>query len=127
MRDGGADLETIMAAHGSGAVQQSREQGLVLLNIDVGGGTTKISLIDNGKIRATTAVNIGARLVAHDGADAIVRLEKGGRRFLQDLGQQLDFGAKVSDDLRAQLGKPDGASAFRCADDQRSSRGRIFT
>ncbi len=71
-----------MAAHGSGAVQQSREQGLTLLNIDVGGGTTKISLIDNGKIRATTAVNIGARLVAHDGADAIVRLEKGGRRFL---------------------------------------------
>jgi ethanolamine utilization protein EutA len=84
-------------------VQQSREQGLVLLNIDVGGGTTKISLIDNGKIRATTAVNIGARLVAHDGADVIVRLEKGGRRFLQDLGQRLDFGARVPDDLRAQL------------------------
>ena len=87
----GPTLETIMAAHGSGAVQQSREQGLVLLNIDVGGGTTKISLIDNGKIRATTAVNIGARLVAHDGADAIVRLEKGGRRFLQDLGQRSRF------------------------------------
>jgi len=99
----GPTLETTMAAHGSGAVQQSREQGLVLLNIDVGGGTTKISLIDNGKIRATTAVNIGARLVAHDGADVIVRLEKGGRRFLQDLGQRLDFGATVPDDLRAQL------------------------
>jgi ethanolamine utilization protein EutA len=99
----GPKLETTMAAHGSGAVQQSREQGLVLLNIDVGGGTTKISLIDNGKIRATTAVNIGARLVAHDGADVIVRLEKGGRRFLQDLGQRLDFGARVPDDLRAQL------------------------
>src|SRR4030095_7217789 len=53
----GPTLETIMAAHGSGAVQRSREEGLVLLNIDVGGGTTKISLIDNGKIRATTAVN----------------------------------------------------------------------
>lgn len=99
----GPTLETIMAAHGSGAVQQSREQGLVLLNIDVGGGTTKISLIDNGKIRATAAVNIGARLVAHDGADAIVRLEKGGRRFLRDLGQRLDYGGRVSDDLRARL------------------------
>ena len=99
----GPTLETIMAAHGSGAVLQSRDQGLTLLNIDVGGGTTKISLIDNGKIRATTAVNIGARLVAYDAADAIVRLEKGGRRFLRDLGYDLDYGAKISDDLRTRL------------------------
>jgi len=99
----GPTLETIMAAHGSGAVQQSRDQGLVLLNIDVGGGTTKISLIDNGKIRATTAINIGARLVAHDGRNSIVRLEKGGRRFLADLGENLDIGARVADELRARL------------------------
>jgi len=99
----GPTLETIMAAHGSGAVQQSRDQGLVLLNIDVGGGTTKISLIDNGKIRATTAINIGARLVAHDGRNSIVRLEKAGRRFLADLGENLDIGARVPDELRARL------------------------
>jgi ethanolamine utilization protein EutA (predicted chaperonin) len=101
----GPALETIMAAHGSGAVLQSRELGLTLLNIDVGGGTTKISLIDNGKIRATTAVNIGARLVAHDGADAIVRLEKGGRRFLNDLGHNIDFGAKISEDIRERMAR----------------------
>lgn len=99
----GPTLETIMAAHGSGAVQQSRDQGLVLLNIDVGGGTTKISLIDNGKIRATTAINVGARLVAHDGRNSIVRLEKAGRRFLGDLGENLDIGARVPDELRARL------------------------
>jgi ethanolamine utilization protein EutA len=101
----GPALETIMAAHGSGAVLQSRELGLILLNIDVGGGTTKISLIDNGKIRATTAVNIGARLVAHDTADAIVRLEKAGRRFIDDLGHNLDFGAKISEDLRERMAR----------------------
>ena len=99
----GPTLETIMAAHGSGAVMQSRELGLTLLNIDVGGGTTKASLIDNGKIRATTALNLGARLVAHDDSDSIVRLEKGGRRFLADLGYNLELGAKISDDLRTQL------------------------
>jgi ethanolamine utilization protein EutA len=101
----GPTLETIMAAHGSGAVQQSREQGLVLLNIDVGGGTTKVSVIDNGKIRATTAVNIGARLIAHDGEERIVRLETGGRRFLDDLGQALALGAKIGDDLRDRLAR----------------------
>jgi ethanolamine utilization protein EutA len=99
----GPTLETIMAANGSGAVQRSREEGLVLLNIDVGGGTTKISLIDNGKIRATTAVNIGARLVAYDGSDMIVRLETGGRRLLQDLRERLDLGGQAPDDLRARL------------------------
>ena len=99
----GPTLETIMAAHGSGAVLTSREQGLTLLNIDVGGGTTKISVIEEGKIRATTAVNIGARLVAHDGAESVIRLEKGGRRFLAALGQNIDYGAKISDDLRQRL------------------------
>jgi ethanolamine utilization protein EutA (predicted chaperonin) len=99
----GPTLETIMAAHGSGAVQQSRERGLVLLNIDAGGGTTKISLIDNGAIRASSAVNIGARLVAHDGGDQIVRLEKAGRRFLSDLGENLEVGGVASAELRERL------------------------
>jgi len=99
----GPTLETIMAAHGSGAVLHSRDQGIALLNIDVGGGTTKISLIVNGKIRATTAVNIGARLIAHDSTNIIVRLEKAGRRFLSDLGQNLDLGQNISNDLKARL------------------------
>jgi ethanolamine utilization protein EutA len=99
----GPTLETIMAAHGSGAVLASREQGLTLLNIDVGGGTTKISLIEEGKIRATTAVNLGARLLAHDGAETIVRLEKAGRRFLTALGLSVECGAKIADDVRRRL------------------------
>lgn len=99
----GPTLETIMAAHGSGAVLQSREQGLTLLNIDVGGGTTKISLIEEGRIRATSAVNIGARLVAHNGSNEIIRLEKAGRRFLGDLGESLDIGANLSEEIRARL------------------------
>jgi ethanolamine utilization protein EutA len=76
-----------------------------LLNIDIGGGTTKISFIDNGRIRATTAVNIGARLMALNDADEIVRLEKGGRRFLADSQQSLDFGGKVPKELRLRLAR----------------------
>jgi ethanolamine utilization protein EutA len=101
----GPALETIMAAHGSGAVQQSRERGSTLLNIDVGGGTTKISLIEEGKIRATTAVNVGARLVAHNGGDEIIRLEKAGRRFLSDLGETRAVGDRLSGELREQLAR----------------------
>jgi ethanolamine utilization protein EutA len=99
----GPTLETIMAAHGSGAVLASREQGLTLLNIDVGGGTTKISVIEEGRIRGITAVNIGSRLVAHDGAESLIRLERSGRRFLASIGQNIDYGGRLSDDLRQQL------------------------
>src|SRR5919108_4579528 len=38
----GPVLETMMAAYGSGAVLHSREKGLTLLDIDLGGGTTKV-------------------------------------------------------------------------------------
>jgi ethanolamine utilization protein EutA len=99
----GPNLETIMAAHGSGAVLKSREEGLTVLNLDVGGGTTKMSVIDAGRIRATSALNIGARLLAHDESGMIIRLEKAGRRFLADLGYDLRLGAKVHEDLRRRL------------------------
>ncbi|MSP40610.1 MAG: hypothetical protein EXR70_19150 [Deltaproteobacteria bacterium] len=101
----GPTLETIMAAHGSGAVLESRAHGGALLNIDIGGGTTKISVIENGKILATTALNIGARLVAYNGADEIIRLETGGRRFLAALGKNLGLGTKLDEDLRRQLAR----------------------
>lgn len=99
----GPQLETIMAAHGSGAVLKSREEGLTVLNIDVGGGTTKVSIIEGGRIRGTTALNIGARLIAHDENEILTRLEKGGRRFLAELGQRLTIGVTIGEDLRSRL------------------------
>jgi ethanolamine utilization protein EutA len=99
----GPKLETIMAAHGSGAVLKSREEGLTVLNIDIGGGTTKVSVIVDGRIRSTSAFNIGARLLAHDESETMTRLERAGRRFLDDLGYELSIGTKVREDLRHRL------------------------
>jgi ethanolamine utilization protein EutA len=121
----GPTLETIMAAHGSGAVQQSREQGMTLLNIDIGGGTTKISVIEEGRIRATTAVNIGARLVAHNGAEEIVRLEKGGRRFLADLDKSR-LRRQSASRIAGALGPSHGARAVRCVSHRRATLGRLL-
>jgi ethanolamine utilization protein EutA len=101
----GPTLETIMAAHGSGAVLKSREEGLTLLNIDVGGGTTKMSLIEGGRIRGTTAINVGARLVAYDERGFINRLETGGRRFFKELGEDLAIGAELPEQLRDRLAR----------------------
>src|SRR5438445_6252000 len=49
----GHHMECQLAAHGSGAVALSRGHGARLINIDIGGGTTKLALIENGQLQAT--------------------------------------------------------------------------
>ncbi|HWP57115.1 MAG TPA: ethanolamine ammonia-lyase reactivating factor EutA [Candidatus Acidoferrales bacterium] len=101
----GPRLEAILAAHGSGAVARSREQGSVIVNVDVGGGTTKISVIRSGAIEATTALNIGARLIAWDERGSVVRLEKGGRRFLSDFRLPIEVGSKIDETVLKPLAR----------------------
>src|SRR5713226_4840850 len=77
----GDSLETVMAAYGSGAVARSARERAVVMNADVGGGTSKIAVCANGKVVALTAVDAGARLVCLDAAGRIVRIEEAGRTF----------------------------------------------
>jgi ethanolamine utilization protein EutA len=104
----GPKLEALLAAHGSGAVSRSREEGTSLINLDLGGGTTKATLIRRGKIHGATALNIGARLVAFDRDGSLVRIEKAGDRFLEELGYRLKVGENVAKEALTRL-------AFRMA------------
>jgi ethanolamine utilization protein EutA len=91
----GPRLEALLAAHGSGAVGRSREEGTTILNIDVGGGTTKVSLIDKGRVVGVTALNIGARLIAYDDSGRITRLEQSGKKFLAHVGCKQGIGDNI--------------------------------
>src|SRR6202022_1569840 len=62
----GDNLETVMAAHGSGAVARSIRDKATVMNIDVGGGTSKIAICCDGRVSDLTAVDVGARLVCVD-------------------------------------------------------------
>lgn len=93
----GDALETLMAAHGSGAVVAS-ENGQPVVNIDVGGGTTKIAFCHDGEVLGRTAVDAGARLIVLDDAGRIERLESFGEKHLAAVG--LDCG--VGDVLTAE-------------------------
>jgi ethanolamine utilization protein EutA len=62
----GPHYEALLAAHGSGAVALSTGTTAKVLNADVGGGTTKLSLVANGAVLHTGAFSVGARLVACD-------------------------------------------------------------
>jgi ethanolamine utilization protein EutA len=92
----GDSLETVMAAHGSGAVARSIRDQTIVLNIDVGGGTSKIAVCADGKVVAHTALDVGARLVCFDPNGRILRVEEAGRRFGTELGIALDVGAVLS-------------------------------
>ena len=59
----GPDLESELAARGSGAVAYSAETGKTVLHMDIGGGTANLALIRKGNIEATGCLNVGGRLV----------------------------------------------------------------
>ncbi len=59
----GPDLESVLAAKGSGAVEYSEKTGKTVLHMDIGGGTSNLALIREGKIQQTGCLNVGGRLV----------------------------------------------------------------
>ena len=75
----GHHMESMLAAYGSGAAKVSSEQGKRILNIDIGGGTTKLALVEKGGVIATAAIHIGGRLQVVDDNGRIVRLDPAGR------------------------------------------------
>jgi ethanolamine utilization protein EutA len=90
----GHHMEAMLAAYGSGAVLASHESGSRILNVDIGGGTTKLALIERGRVLATAAFHVGGRLIAVDG-DIVTRIEPGGRRHAAAVGLDLRLGSPV--------------------------------
>jgi ethanolamine utilization protein EutA (predicted chaperonin) len=96
----GDNLEATMAAHGAGAVRLS-ESCPAVLNVDIGGGTTKVVISRGGHATELMAMDVGARLVAHDAAGRVTRLEASGREIGRRLGLDLALGGSVGEsDLR---------------------------
>jgi len=81
----GHHMESMLAAYGSGAARVSSDEHKRILNIDIGGGTTKLGLVEKGKVIATAAVHIGGRLqVVENGK--IVRLDPAGKHHAKRAG-----------------------------------------
>ncbi len=98
----GDSLEASLAAHGSGAVALSLREGSTVLNVDVGGGTTKLAVCSKGAVQEVAALDVGARLVVVDRGGIIVRLEKAGRRIGEAVGLDIREGRLVGpEELKA--------------------------
>ncbi len=67
----GPDLESVLSAKGAGATDYSAKTGKSVLHMDMGGGTSNLSYIENGQITATGCLNVGGRLVKFDPAGKV--------------------------------------------------------
>ncbi len=121
----GHHLEAMLAANGSGTVARSRRDQRTLLNVDIGGGTTKLALVRDGEILATAAIAIGARLIAKDSTGQVTRLDEPARRLADHLGIELAVGELLPEGVEDKianawagiladiilLGRPEGVAA----------------
>lgn len=94
----GDNMEAVLAARGSGATSLSNREHIRLLHVDIGGGTTKVSICSAGRVLSTLAIDVGARTVVLDAANRIVRLEASGKKVAQLLGIDLSVGDAVANE-----------------------------
>jgi ethanolamine utilization protein EutA (predicted chaperonin) len=94
----GHHMESMLAAYGSGAATASHDRGIPILNIDIGGGTTKLALVERGNVVHTAALHIGGRLAVFDDQGRLTRLDPAGQRLASLAGVDWRLGAKVADD-----------------------------
>lgn len=99
----GHNLESILAAYGSGAVHMTYHEGgdFTVMNVDIGGGTSKVAIVQGGKVIDTCAVEVGARLIAMDENSVITRLEDTAVKIAKQAGiEGLALGVKMTDEQK---------------------------
>ena len=125
----GPHLESLLAAKGAGAMEQSRDG--TLLHIDIGGGTSNLALLEDGKTLRTGCLNVGGRLLklAGDGSVTYVSPALRGltdlkvgdtatqeqvRQVAQLLTEALEMaaGLRPADDLLARLSTAEAGTPF---------------
>lgn len=100
----GADLEALMSAHGSGAVDHAIDTDQNLLHVDIGGGTTKVAYVVDGFVEETASINVGARLVEFAGPDGTVSRIEDAARFVADRRDiELAIGNTLTDEEKDAL------------------------
>jgi len=93
----GHHMEAMLAAYGSGAAKVSHDSGAAILTIDIGGGTTKLALVEHGTVAHTAAIHLGGRLAVVDDSGRLTRLDPAGKRLAELAGCRWALGDRVSE------------------------------
>ncbi len=90
----GHHMESLLAAYGSGAAKASHDLGKPILNVDIGGGTTKLALVEGGTVVHTAAIHLGGRLAVLE-QGKLSRLDPAGQRLAALAGLDWMRGGQV--------------------------------
>lgn len=93
----GPHLEAYIAGLGSGAAAYSAQKHTMVANADVGGGTTNISVFDDGKLITTLCADIGGRLIRFEPwTDRVEGFIQGGETTARHMGISLERNQALS-------------------------------
>lgn len=93
----GPNLESQIAARGSGAADWSRRNFASVINVDIGGGSSNAALFRSGTHLASSAVMVGGRQAVVDHATGVLtHLAPPGRHIVEELGIDLRVGRPAS-------------------------------
>lgn len=100
----GANLESVLAARGSGAVQLSRKEQSTICNVDIGGGTTNLAVIQNGVVIDTACIGIGGRCLQLSGDRKLLKMTDAGETFLDAVNRTVPLGDYIDENELCHLG-----------------------
>jgi ethanolamine utilization protein EutA (predicted chaperonin) len=101
----GHHLESILAAHGSGAIALSARRDSAALHVDIGGGTTKLALVDQGEIIDVAAFAVGGRLLAVSAGGLWDRVDDSAVLVANELGIETDAVSLANPDVRRRISR----------------------
>ena len=93
----GPDLESIIAGKGSGAYQYSMDTNSMVVNLDIGGGTTNIVGFNDGETVGKVCYDIGGRLVRLTPDYVVQYISKSAKLVAEAVGVNIDVGSKTND------------------------------
>lgn len=100
----GPDLESILAGRGSGAEAFSKKYGCVAANLDIGGGTTNVSVFNCGSLEAQTCIDVGGRLLKYDEQGTVTYVSSRLTDLSMLRGMRLQEGSQITDETLQSLG-----------------------
>ena len=93
----GPNLESVYAGKGSGAAAFSVERHQIIVNIDVGGGTSNYAVFQEGQAIDTACLNIGGHLIEIEpGKNRVSYIAEPAQTVLQTLNRTIKTGEEIS-------------------------------
>lgn len=95
----GTELEGVIAGKGAGACSMSEKMNTTIANLDMGGGTTNISVFKDGRIIDTSCLDVGGRIIKFDENKKVTYIAKRIKNLCDENNVKIDVGDTLSYEL----------------------------